>query len=525
MAITPTYPGVYVQDVPSGVRTISGVATSITAFIGRALRGPVDTPVMVNSFADFERTFGGLWVDGPMSYAVRDFFLNGGGQAIVVRLYKAAGGPDNEHSGTAKLKLDELELLAASPGAWGNRLQVRIDKEGITEDVAKRYNLSVADLFNLRIDLDGQVEQFPNLSLIDGPRQIDRVLAQQSQFVRVADKLPKKLPDLKPTADPKLGESTTLMSVGTAAGGDESKPLTTKADFTGVLADKKGMYALENADLFNMLCIPPDTRAGTVPNEVYSEALAYSTRRNAMLIVDPPANWNPLSNPPTTNAIALNGTDARNAALFYPRIRQSDPLREGQVDTFVPCGAVAGVIARTDAQRGVWKAPAGIDAALNGVIGLDVPLNDANNGRLNPLGINCLRSFPAFGPVIWGARTMRGSDQLADEYKYLPVRRLALYLRESLYRGLQWVVFEPNDEPLWSQIRLNVGAFMQNLFRQGAFQGRTPRDAYFVKCDKDTTTQNDINLGVVNVVVGFAPLKPAEFVIVSLQQIAGQIAV
>jgi phage tail sheath protein FI len=143
---------------------------------------------------------------------------------------------------------------------------------------------------------------------------------------------------------------------------------------------------------------------------------------------------------------------------------------------------------------------------------------------LNPLGVNCLRFFPpVIGRVVWGARTVRGADQLADEYKYVPVRRLALYIEESLYRGTQWVVFEPNDEPLWAQIRLNVGAFMQNLFRQGAFQGTTPRDAYFVKCDKETTTQNDINLGIVNIVVGFAPLKPAEFVIIKIQQIAGEI--
>jgi len=153
---------------------------------------------------------------------------------------------------------------------------------------------------------------------------------------------------------------------------------------------------------------------------------------------------------------------------------------------------------------------------------LDV-LTDEENGMLNPRGINSLRSFPVTGRVVWGARTLRGADQLADEYKYIPVRRTALYIEESLYRGLQWVVFEPNDEPLWAQIRLNAVAFMHNLFRQGAFQGSSPRDAYFVKCDKDTTTQNDINLGIVNILVGFAPLKPAEFVIIKLQQLAGQI--
>jgi phage tail sheath protein FI len=193
------------------------------------------------------------------------------------------------------------------------------------------------------------------------------------------------------------------------------------------------------------------------------------------------------------------------------------------METFVPCGAAAGVFARTDAQRGVWKAPAGIDATLAGVPQLSVSLTDDENGDLNQLGVNCLRSFPLIGQVVWGSRTLRGADQFADEYKYIPVRRTALFIEESLFRGTKWVVFEPNDEPLWAQIRLNVGAFMHNLFRQGAFQGQTPREAYFVKCDKETTTQNDINLGIVNIVVGFAPLKPAEFVIIKIQQIAGNI--
>jgi phage tail sheath protein FI len=164
-----------------------------------------------------------------------------------------------------------------------------------------------------------------------------------------------------------------------------------------------------------------------------------------------------------------------------------------------------------------------LEATLVGASALSVPLTDAENGELNPLGINCLRTLTPVGRVVWGSRTLQGDDRFASEWKYIPVRRTALFIEESLYRGTQWVVFEPNDEPLWAQIRLNVGAFMQNMFRQGAFQGTTPRSAYFVKCDKETTTQNDINLGIVNIVVGFAPLKPAEFVIIKIQQMAGEI--
>jgi hypothetical protein len=202
----------------------------------------------------------------------------------------------------------------------------------------------------------------------------------------------------------------------------------------------------------------------------------------------------------------------------------ADPLKENRTEEFVPCGAIAGIFARTDTQRGVWKAPAGIDASLAGVREFSYKMNDGENGRLNPQGLNCLRVFPVYGQIVWGARTLAGSDQLGSEWKYVPVRRFALFLEESLYRGTKWVVFEPNDEPLWAQIRLNIGVFMRDLFRQGAFQGKSPAEAYFVKCDKETTTQSDINRGIVNIIVGFAPLKPAEFVIIKFQQMAGQLA-
>jgi len=201
----------------------------------------------------------------------------------------------------------------------------------------------------------------------------------------------------------------------------------------------------------------------------------------------------------------------------------ADPLKNGKLGLYPPSGTIAGLYARTDASRGVWKAPAGTEASLVGAQGVEKVLTDLQNGTLNQKGVNCIRVFPATGVVSWGARTLRGDDGLSDEYKYIPIRRLALYIEESLYRGTQWVVFEPNDEPLWAQIRLNIGSFMQSLFRQGAFQGKSPQEAYFVKCDKETTTQDDINRGIVNIIVGFAPLKPAEFVVIMIQQIAGQI--
>ncbi len=525
-----TYPGVYVEEIPSGVRTITGVATSITAFIGRALCGPVNEPTIISSFGDFDREFGGLDADYPLGYAVSDFYVNGGSQAIIVRLEK----------NSAKAKQNDVKLEAASPGTWGNSMVYTVDAKGITDDVASRFGIAKADLFNLTIYENpgsGTVEKFLNVAVTAtaGSRRLDRVLADESSLVRVQLKadgtpdLPGARPaDSQPAEDPS-DPAADKTKFKTFSGGADGDALTADTDVLGDENKKTGMYALAKADLFNLLCIPPDTRDGDTSSGVYQKAMVYCAKRRAMLIVDPPQAWG--ANKDTAAATAatklsslgLTGVEARNAALYFPRVTESDPKLGDQLDTFVPCGIIAGVMARTDTQRGVWKAPAGLDASITGIQALQVNLNDGENGTLNPLAINCLRFFPAAGRVVWGARTLRGADQLADEYKYVPVRRLALYIEESLYRGTQWVVFEPNDEPLWAQIRLNVGAFMHNLFRQGAFQGSTPKDAYFVKCDKETTTQNDINLGIVNIVVGFAPLKPAEFVVIQLQQMAGQI--
>jgi len=518
MPVTPTYPGVYIEELPSGVRTITGVATSITAFIGRTLRGAVNESITINSFGDFERQFGGLWKKSPLSYAVRDFYLNGGAQALIVRVYKPEAA---DQPGKTLFAAGGLSLEAASPGAWGDKLKAGISHdvpavedlpEGVDRD--KLFNLTVAIVKNGNPE---QLELFRNVSVDpDHPRRVDKVLEAESQLARIHfTATPPVLPATRPT------ETSTLSADSVTAGSDGAD--LSDAEYLGEEAAKTGIYALSKADLFNLLCIPPYSFSSDVAIPVWNEAISYCEKRRAMVIIDPLKEWTTKDSIKTAFA-TWGGTKSANAALFFPRLRQPDPNQNGRSDDFVPCGAIAGIFARTDTQRGVWKAPAGLDATLVGVPELSVPLTDAENGELNPLGINCLRSFPAAGRIVWGSRTLRGDDRLASEWKYIPVRRLALFLEESLYRGTQWVVFEPNDEPLWSQIRLNVGAFLNNLFRQGAFQGKSPSEAYFVKCDKETTTQNDINLGIVNIIVGYAPLKPAEFVILKFQQIAGQIA-
>lgn len=695
MPVNPTFPGVYIEEIPSGVRTITGVATSITAFVGRALRGPTsdntdknNRAITINSYADFERIYGGLWAGSTLGYAVRDFFLNGGSQAVIVRLFHPTFASDaqraaaqaaadavanaatgNDAAAAAKAADDAaakeqqskdpdvakkvasavgqaadaaavlpdaspetvqsaakraavqsmapdttafsfackdpvnsasqnpgINLVAAYPGSWGQYLRATVDFN-TSPDMAAVLAVNPGDLFNLTVHEEttgGRAEQFLNLTLKDSVRRIDTVLASDSKLVRWDSSV--KLSDAQanfagayaayiaaqqalsqkpndPTAQKnwKTVQQNFEDGVTVAEGvlSDAKQALVqakksnsgvaaaqqavqqaqqalqsaqdamlasdgdnlTEDDFVGQGRDaaQTGLFALEQVDLFNMLCIPPylpGTNGMDVDPDLISQAAAYCQQRRAMLLVDPPSGWVDKDTAKTQFLDANNdviGTRSQNAALFFPRLKEVDPLRNNQIGTFVPCGAVAGIFARTDTQRGVWKAPAGLDATLVGVPQLAINLTNAENGELNPLGINCLRAFPASGRVVWGSRTLQGNDNLASEWKYIPVRRTALFIEESLYQGTQWVVFEPNDEPLWAQIRLNVGAFMQNLFRQGAFQGQTPKDAYFVKCDKETTTQNDINLGIVNIVVGFAPLKPAEFVIIKLQQMAGQV--
>lgn len=757
MPVNPTYPGVYIEEVPSGVRTITAASTSVTAFVGAAKRGPVDKATRILSFADFERRFGGLDPDSEMSYAVRQFYANGGSDAWVVRVAK------NAQAAVLMLKnsldADVLELTALDKGASGNNIEVRVDH--LTASPTSTFNLTL-NYANPDNPADRRTEFYPNLSmnsadaryvvdvvvsselvtakrvaalgglgsgtsrsgdLVDGggsPLDVATLLdATHNTFqvavnglppVKVVIALPadlsgggdsltnlcaaiqakvqaaangkpalsgftcvkdgnailmtsgqagefstvRALPGpandcaarlklgavetdatgaIRPKETPPHGSLTSgALSAGDMSsfpdathtsflisldGGAPAEVFVGNAAFTGTTAvrigkaaaaiqaavralkttpafsqftcsasgnqlvlasgtrgdgssvavlpaaansianefhllagsvsapgqnvylqngmespfteseayplfigsqDKReGIYALETVQVFNLLCLPGISDPG-----ILADAAAYCTSRRAFMIIDPPAD----TDTPAEMLTKIQGTDfpkTKDAAVYFPWIKVADPLKGGVLRLSAPSGTVAGLYARTDAQRGVWKAPAGTEATLNGVQSLAYVLTDLENGTLNPEGVNSLRVLPVFGAVAWGARTLRGADQMADEYKYVPVRRTALFIEESLFRSLHWVVFEPNDEPLWAQIRLNVGSFLHSLFRQGAFAGRTPAQAYFIKCDHDTTTQDDVNRGVVNILVGFAPLKPAEFVIIQIQQIAGQL--
>lgn len=309
---------------------------------------------------------------------------------------------------------------------------------------------------------------------------------------------------------------------GTAAGQDGDMP---GLDDYG----RAYLIAARDIDIFNMLLLPRVLRDGsgnsqgdTEREPIWGPASAFCRDQRAFLIIDPRDDWTSAQTAAAGVGSVRTGAVGDHAMVVWPRLRIAD-AQTGLLKTIDPAGSIAGVAARIDGSRGIWKAPAGLEANILGVRGTERTMSDDENGLVNPQAINAIRRFPN-GIVVWGSRTLSGFDNSGNsDYRYVPVRRFALFLEESLYRGLQFAVFEPNDEPLYAQIRLAAGAFMNGLFRRGAFQGAKASDAYFVKCDSETTTQNDINLGIVNVVIGFAPLRPAEFVVITIRQLAGQV--
>lgn len=619
------HPGVYVQEVPSGVRPIEGVSTSTAAFIGKAEKGPLDRALMVTSFVEFEATYGSFLSDAFLAQAALMFFNNGGKRLYVVRVAKNAAVANlviADRQGTPKAT---LTVSASSPGAWGNTVDVTV-KDG-TLDAGNEFAISVSQ--------GGPVlETFDNLSMNpDAANFVDTRVAG-SRFIRaVAD----QTNDTTNKATSVSGVSVTDLSAITAAerafminlNGDGpqkvvaagatgaaiaqsiqtavqallplrgSTPAATYTGFTAAFDGGTGKYTLTSgqggkrssvqvtdssggkaAALLKLgvsnggietggaavlrpangtYHVGDDTVAGSVlqvqpgsdgttPQDVdHQQGFTLLDRRRDVNIVAVPGIGSKAVVDFGTNYCTQRGdcffvgdmsasddtkeeaqtfvtalTVKRSyGAVYFPWLQATDPSGASPDPILLPpSGYVAGMYASIDSRRGVWKAPAGTEANLGGAVGLTKEITDVEQDTLNPMGVNVIRAFPASGIVIWGARTL--STQSDPEYRYVPVRRTAIFIEQSIYNGIQWAVFEPNDEPLWAALRLNIGAFMLRLYRAGAFQGDTPAKAFFVKCDGQTTTQQDIDAGVVNILVGFAPLKPAEFVVLKLTQMAGQ---
>jgi phage tail sheath protein FI len=643
-----TYPGVYVEEISSGVRPIEAAGTSTAAFFGVAERGPIGEVKKIFNFTEFQTIYGGFLNGYFLAHAVFQFFNNGGTQCYVGRVASGADTATVTVLDRGTSAQNSMTISAKSSGAWGNHTMVIVDSSK-ADDPANDFNLTVYQ-DNPKPDEDPvQMEAYENLSMNpSSPDFVETVINTSSKYITVAVNTANsnQIAGYSQSAPITLGgdllgtnqrkfrininndgyrtvDLTTALSgadvsdlavIGGAIESTiqamtplrESTPanaynVTVTVQATNMLriasgntsaASKVEVVAasdpLENAagalrlgkrnggtEVYGSAAMRPQNTAaddffylgddtvsgavsavqpgsdGTLPlNDIdYTNAFSWlDTIRDVSLIAVPgigspavaDAGMNYCRNRPLSDCFYIADMDRDDISLddalqyrddintpnsygaaYFPWLKSLDPTGlSAEPISVPPSGYVSGMYSQIDAKRGVWKAPAGTEAVLGGAVGLVTDLTDIQQGNLNKhkKSVCIIRKFPGSGIVLWGARAL-SSD---PEYKYIPVRRMAIMLRVSIYTGIQWTVFEPNDEELWSQIRLNIGSFMMTLFRQGAFQGSTPSQAFFVKCDGETTTQTDIDLGIVNVLVGFAPLKPAEFVVVKISQKAGQ---
>lgn len=515
MSFSGTYPGVYIKELPSTVHNVSAATTSVTAFVGYThpfLTTTFDAPVHLSSISDYVNNFGGFfsspWQPDYVGQAVNEFFMNGGSSAYVVGLQPSqywGGSPvtDEGAVGAAHVATSDggITFVAMQPvgvpatstePAAGVPMQVTISNVQGSGD-------GVADIV---VSYATMVETYRAVAIAD----VVATLASSS-LVRA------ELASPAPTSYVAGGETLQLAYTTPP---DTSWTVISAADFAPIFEDNAPLDKISD---FNLLVIP-----GITDPSVMSQAVAYCERKRAFLIMDPPSSWD-VDTLTGGGALSLEPSPpiSINAALYFPWLQTTDPITQLPA-TAPPSGFVAGIFANEDATRGVWKSPAGIETSILGTTGVAANgvMTDAQQGILNQGGVNCLRDFPGTGTVVFGARTVASTDNAYEQYKYVAVRRMALFLEQSLYSSLNWAVFEPNAQPLWQALTQEVSAFMLSLFRQGAFAGTTPSDSFLVVCDSTTTAQTDIENGVVNVLVGFAPLLPAEFVVIQIAQLAGQ---
>jgi hypothetical protein len=469
------------------------------------------------------------WLADAVGQAVNQFFLNGGAVAYVVALKPKT---TLLSSGTSSdLQEPTLEMPGAgSTGILFTGLEPVDDRLKLTVSVTNLQATTsggALDIADITITYGTRTETFRHVTLNPAPPAADAGNTLEKR-IGTAPKLVSSLVTVSvPTGD--TGYPTEWPGSVAPTPLDSNLPTN---PFTSYLAsDFADAFAtdgsLDKVAVFNLLLTP-----GIWDPPVVSEALSFAERKRAFSIVDAPADTvaDPTGFPlPMIGDVMTDAVPGRvipksqNGSLYFPYLRTTDQ-ESGDPISVAPSGFVAGIFAREDQNRGVWKAPAGLETIVANTTGVVASgkMTDPRQGTLNPIGVNCLRGFPGIGTVVFGARTLVAANPSFQEYRYVPVRRMALFLEQSLYQSLTWVVFEPNDEPLWVSIRTTIENFMLGLFNQGAFQGSTPSQAFQVKCDATTTTPDDQANGIVNIVVAFAPLKPAEFVVIKLAQLAGQ---
>ncbi len=507
MPVQPTYPGLYINEIPLNSHAIVPAPTSVTVIIGYThlfKTKKFKVPVRLFSFSDYQREFGGMFrsglVQSHVPNAVNQFYLNGGSELYVVGLDPTGGNPQ---------RLPKVTIKRIPDAAAPNKSITFIAKE-LTDQV--KMSLTISNLrdegttFDLTVTYGNAAESYRGLSLTKADESPIKRVNTRSELVEVeagSDGLPAKLVE-KESVD---FDFSTLSGV----------PATTFSaqDFVEVMKDDG---ALDKVDPFNIILTP-----GVTDQTVSSQLVAFAEKNRAFAIIDAPVN----ATLETIEDIKSNQLPmSENGAVYFPYLKSKDAQTNLDME-LPPSGSVAGLFARTDQARGVWKAPAGLQAFVRNTTGPVERglMTDNQHGKLNPKAVNCLRQFPGQGTVIFGARTLVGYDGSPfPQSKYVPVRRMTLFIEQTLLANLRWVVFEPNAEPLWIAIRTSIEAFMLSLFNQGALKGTKPSDAFRVICDSTTTTPTDIDNGIVNIQVAVAPLKPAEFVIIHIAQIAGQTA-
>ena len=556
MSVTTTYPGIYIEEILSSANTVQSAPTSVTVFVGytHPFKTPTQNygvPVELFSFSDYEREFGGLfnvdWLADDVGQAVYQFFLNGGTDAFVVSLNNAdtprfnllsgtqTSGPTV--SGTEAISAPSLTITtgpAGSPGIVFTGLEpvdqfhtLTLSVTNIrtttntndTADIVVTYGITTETYRKVVLDPAGSGTQLQ--------AQVGTVANPVSSLVTVAPLAPTAGNGNFPTAWPMPLAPTPLTMSFPVDPHNNPLPFTTfsPGDFVPTFQQDNPLDKLES--LFNLLVTPGVWDAGVV-----AESLAFAEHKLAFVVLDPPAEAaaDPTSYPlPTIGDIMSDNVPGEsvpksiNGAIYFPFLRSPDPST-GNIMSVPPSGFVTGIMAREDANRGVWKAPAGLETVISNTTGVvaNGQMSDMRQGTLNPIGVNCLRSFPGVGTVVFGARTLASANPAFQQYRYVNVRRMALFIEQSLKTSLTWMIFESNDTPLWVSARTAVENWMLGLFNNGAFQGSTPSQAFQVKCDATTTTPADQANGIVNIIVAFAPLRPAEFVVIKIAQLAGQ---
>lgn len=506
----PTYlsPGVYMEEVSSGSKPIEGVGTALAAFVGFAEKGPVNEPVLVTNWEQYVQTFGNFVDGGYLAHSVYGYFLNGGGAAYVVRI----GGNGTNTRGNGQKEIEAPTAVAQLPVTGdGKPLVIRAIEAGsggndVTVEVAEASEPG-PETFKLVVRKGEQEEVYDNVTTKRGQSNV-MTAVKQSKLITVEEV---KSATGTLTA-PKKGTRVAL-----AGGADPAPRHVTADDYVGSSADRTGFAGLEAVEDVTMLCVPDLMAAyesGMLDDDglkaVQLSMIAHcELMADRVAILDPPPGLKPQQLKTWRNDVA--GYDSKYATLYWPWIKIMDP-RSGKPIMAPPSGYVAGVWARNDDTRGVHKAPA--NEITRGVIELASNLTRGEHDQLNPIGINCLRSFPGQGIRIWGARTL-SSD---PEWRYLNVRRLFNYVEKSILSSTNWVVFEPNDRFLWESVKRTITMFLRRVWRSGALFGQTPEQAFYVKCDAQNNPEENRDAGILTIDVGIAPVKPAEFVVFRLSQ-------